>query len=56
VLMVLPFGVSGFIALTNPEYLSTFTETPAGFLMLGVCGLLLTGGAFWLKKTVSIRF
>jgi tight adherence protein B len=56
VLMLLPFGVSGFIALTNPGYLAAFTETPAGFLMLAACAVLLTGGAFWLKKTVSIRF
>ncbi|SDD16047.1 tight adherence protein B [Geodermatophilus telluris] len=56
VLMLLPFGVSGFIALTNPDYLSAFTESAAGFVMLGACGLLLTAGALWLKKTVSIRF
>ncbi|MGR7028135.1 type II secretion system F family protein [Geodermatophilus sp. URMC 62] len=56
VLMVLPFGVGGFIALTNPGYLAPFTSTPTGVLMLGVCGLLLVAGALWLKKTVSIRF
>jgi tight adherence protein B len=56
VLMLLPFGVGGFIALTNPGYLSAFTETPAGWLMLTACVLLLVIGAFWLKKMVSIRF
>ncbi|MBM7804934.1 tight adherence protein B [Geodermatophilus bullaregiensis] len=56
VLMSLPFGVSGFIALTNPGYVSAFTETPTGLLMLGVCVLLLVVGAFWLKKMVRIRF
>jgi tight adherence protein B len=56
VLMVLPFGVSGFIMLTNPGYLSMFTETTTGFVMLAVVALLLVVGALWLKKTASIRF
>ncbi|MGY1741092.1 MULTISPECIES: type II secretion system F family protein [unclassified Blastococcus] len=56
VLMLLPFGVSGFIALTNPDYLSTFTESTAGYVMLAVIAVLLVGGGLWLKKMVSIRF
>jgi tight adherence protein B len=56
VLMALPFGIGGFIALTNPSYLAGFTETTAGYLMLAVAGLLLLAGGFWLKKMVSIRF
>jgi tight adherence protein B len=56
VLMVLPFGVSGFIMLTNPGYLSMFTETTTGFVLLAVIALLLVVGALWLKKTASIRF
>ncbi|MGY1813068.1 type II secretion system F family protein [Blastococcus sp. SYSU D00820] len=56
VLMALPFGVAGFIALTNPAYLSAFTETTAGVVMLVVAGLLLVVGGWWLSKMVSIRF
>jgi tight adherence protein B len=56
VLMVLPFGVTGFISLTNPSYLSRFTESLVGYAMLGTAGLMLLAGAFWLKKTVAIRF
>ena len=56
VLMLLPFGVGGFIALTNPDYLARFTQSPAGYGMLAVVALLLLTGAAWLKKTVSIRF
>ncbi|MGY1773118.1 type II secretion system F family protein [Blastococcus sp. SYSU D00813] len=56
VLMTLPFGVGGFIALTNPGYLGRFTESTAGYVMIAVIAVLLTAGAVWLKKTVSIRF
>jgi tight adherence protein B len=56
VLMALPFGVCLFISVTNPAYLSVFTDTAIGWLLLGVCGGLLLVGALWLKKMVSIRF
>ena len=56
VLMALPFGIGGFIALTNPDYLAGFTETVVGYGMLAVAALLLVVGGFWLKKMVSIRF
>jgi tight adherence protein B len=56
VLMALPFGVCLFISVTNPVYLSMFTSTPIGWLLLAVCCGLLVGGGLWLKKMVSIRF
>jgi tight adherence protein B len=56
VLMALPFGVTGFISLTNPGYLAKFTESFVGYAMLGVAGVMLLVGALWLKKTVEIRF
>ena len=36
VLMALPFGVTGFISLTNPGYIAKFTESLTGYAMLGV--------------------
>ncbi|MCW2684028.1 MAG: Type secretion system domain protein [Blastococcus sp.] len=56
VLMALPFGVTGFISLTNPGYLLKFTESAVGFGMLGVAAVMLLVGALWLKKTVAISF
>jgi tight adherence protein B len=56
VLMALPFGVTGFISLTNPGYLLKFTESAVGFGMLGVAAVMLLVGALWLKKTVAITF
>jgi tight adherence protein B len=56
VLMALPFGVSGFIALTNPTYLSRFTESFVGYAMLATAVVMLLVGGLWLKKTVAIKF
>ena len=56
VLMALPFGVTGFISLTNPGYLAKFTQSLTGYAMLATAGVMLLVGAFWLKKTVAIKF
>jgi tight adherence protein B len=56
VLMALPFGIIGFISLTNPGYLAVFTQSLIGYVMLAVAaGMMLVGG-LWLKKTVQITF
>ncbi|SFO26710.1 tight adherence protein B [Geodermatophilus obscurus] len=56
VLMALPFGIVGFLAISNPGYLAGFTEGLAGYVMVAVAVLLLLVGGLWLKKTVAIRF
>jgi tight adherence protein B len=56
VLMALPFGVTGFISMTNPSYLAKFTESATGYMMLGAAGLMLLVGGLWLKSTVKIKF
>jgi tight adherence protein B len=56
VLMGLPFGIIGFIYLTNPGYLAGFTESAVGYGMLGVAAVMMLAGGLWLKKTVAIRF
>jgi tight adherence protein B len=56
VLMALPFGIIGFISMTNPGYLEKFTESLLGYGMLAVSAVMLLVGALWLKKTVTIRF
>ena len=56
VLMSLPFGVVFFISLTNPAYLSGFTESLAGYVMIAVALTMLTIGGLWLKHTVKMRF
>jgi tight adherence protein B len=56
VLMALPFGVTGFISLTNPAYLARFTESFMGYALLATAGVMLLIGGLWLKKTVKIKF
>lgn len=56
VLIVLPFGVVGFLALANPGYLAKFTQSVVGYGMLGACVVLLTIGILWLRKVVQITF
>jgi tight adherence protein B len=56
VLMALPFGIAGFIAITNPAYLAHFTQSAVGWGMLAVAVVLLVVGGLWLKKMVSIKF
>jgi len=56
VLMALPFGVIGFIALSNPGYLAAFGESLAGWTMLAVAAVMMTVGGLWLRKTVAITF
>ena len=56
VLMALPFGIIGFIWMTNPDYLAGFTESAIGYGMLAVAAVMMTLGGFWLKNTVKIRF
>jgi tight adherence protein B len=56
VLMALPFGVTGFISVTNPGYIAKFTQSPAGYGMLAAASVMLVIGGLWLKNTVKIRF
>jgi tight adherence protein B len=56
VLMALPFGIVGFISMTNPGYLAGFTESLAGYVMMAVAVVMLTVGGLWLKNTVKMRF
>ena len=56
VLMALPFGVTAFLSISNPSYLAKFTQSAAGYGMLGGAAVMLIVGALWLKKTVAITF
>jgi tight adherence protein B len=56
VLGALPFGIFGFISMTNPGYVAKFTQSVAGYGMIAVAVLLMLIGGFWLKKTVAIKF
>jgi tight adherence protein B len=56
VLMALPFGVTGFISMSNPAYIAKFTQSVTGYAMLGAAVVMLLVGGLWLKSTVKIKF
>jgi tight adherence protein B len=56
ILMLLPFGVGGFLLVTNPSYLAPLVQTPIGYLMLIIGAIMLVVGGLWLRKTVEVKF
>ena len=56
VLFVLPFGLCGFIAATNPDYIKPLFSGTIGFVMLGTAFTMISIGGLWLKKLVNPEF
>jgi tight adherence protein B len=56
VLMVLPIGITGFLMLTNPSYLSKLTTNIVGWAMITAAVVFMTVGGLWLRKVVSFKF
>ena len=56
VLMLLPFGVAGFLMLSNPGYLAKLTTSAVGWAMIAAAVVLITVGGLWLRKLVSFKF
>ena len=56
VLMVLPFGLGGMMALTNRGYLSPLYSTGTGLGLLAGAAVLLAIGGFWLRRIVKPIF
>ncbi|GGL88913.1 type II secretion system F family protein [Nakamurella endophytica] len=56
VLMLLPFGVAGFLLMTNPAHLAALTHGVLGWSMIAGAVLLMVIGGLWLRRTVSFKF
>ena len=56
VLFVLPFGLCGFIAMTNPSYIKPLFSGGIGYVMLGTAFTMISIGGLWLKKLVNPEF
>lgn len=56
VLYILPFGVAGFVRMTNPGYLSELTESTIGMVFIVLAVVAMIGGGAWIKKIVNVRF
>ncbi|HTJ77022.1 MAG TPA: type II secretion system F family protein [Acidimicrobiales bacterium] len=56
VLMVLPFGLAGVMAVTNRSYLSPLFGTGLGLAFLAAGAVLLAVGGVWLRRIVKPIF
>jgi tight adherence protein B len=56
VLMLLPFGLVGVMAVTNPDYLSPLFGSGIGHKLLAVAAVLLLAGGLWLRRIVKPIF
>ena len=56
VLMGLPLCIVGFLTVTNPAYMASFTQSLIGFILIGVAVTMLIIGGVWLRKVVTIKF
>jgi tight adherence protein B len=56
VLMVLPFGLAGVMAVTNRSYLSPLFGTGLGLAFLAAGAVLLAAGGVWLRRIVKPIF
>ena len=56
ILMIMPFGVGGFLLVSNPAYLAPFTESLLGYTLLVIGVILLIVGGVWLNKITEIKF
>lgn len=56
ILMALPFGVTAFLTVANPGYLSRLFTTTIGWGIIIAAIVMLTIGGIWLRATVRIKF
>jgi tight adherence protein B len=56
ILIGLPFGIAGLIAVISPDYLSELTGSGVGRIMLGAAMLLMFLGSLWIRKIVRVEF
>lgn len=56
ILIALPFGLAGFISLSNPSYLGELTSTFPGRVMLIGGAVLMTLGVVWIRRLIRIEF
>ncbi|MDD9207507.1 type II secretion system F family protein [Georgenia sp. 10Sc9-8] len=56
ILMALPFGITAFLAVANPEYIARFTQSLIGYALIVASFVLLTVGGLWLRKVVNFKF
>ncbi len=56
ILMLLPFVVTLFLFVTNPEYIMRLFTDPLGWAMLAAGVIMLGIGGFWLTKVINLKY
>jgi len=56
VLMLLPVGITGFLMLSNPAYLTKLTQSLIGWGLIVNALIMMIVGGLWLRKVVSFKF
>jgi tight adherence protein B len=55
ILILLPFGIGGFILTFNREYASLLYTTTAGRVMLTAAGAGMVAGVIWIRRIISVE-
>jgi len=55
IITALPFALGGIIFMLNPKYMSGLIETPCGWLMMGVGGVMIFSAYIIIRKIVNIE-
>ncbi len=55
ILILLPFGVAGWIAFVNPTYMATLTGSFVGLIAIVVMLVLMGIGTAWIRKIIKIE-
>lgn len=56
ILMAMPVGIVGILAVVNPGYMSLLFTEPLGWAMLAASAVLFTAGGLWLRKLIDLKF
>jgi tight adherence protein B len=54
ILSIMPFGLFGFIWLTNPDYLEPLLTSTVGLIVMAGGVVFIGVGIFWMQKIVTI--
>ncbi|HVL90487.1 MAG TPA: type II secretion system F family protein [Actinomycetota bacterium] len=55
ILIGLPFGIAGYVAMVNPEFLESLTGERVGQIMIAASLVLMGIGAAWMRKIIKIE-
>lgn len=55
VIGILPVGIAAVLFMLNPGYMGVMFSNPIGLMMLGVAGIMMLIGAFFLTKIVKVK-